>query len=456
MKATYSTDREIKALRPTDRWYDVKDAKARNLIVRVGPQNAKGEFRRTFCLVTRFPGSKNPTRHAFGEYGSDLTLEEARAKADEWRALIRKNIDPRQLERQEKESIANKRDLSFGAVMEDYIARQLKTQRRGAQAEREIRTEILPAWKDKLVSEVTRADVVTLVEAIADRPAPYHAHNVFGHIRTFYNWAIERGKYDLEASPCDRLKPARIIGNKKPRQRVLSDDELRAFWRASGRLGYPYGPLFRLLLLTGQRKSEVAEARWREFHPDLVNLLRDRERPIDWSKVPAPLKIWTVPAERFKSDSTHLVPLTDDALRILEAVPHFVGKRAGDHLFSTTSGVKAVNGFSKAKERLDREMLRTLKAMARQRGQDPDSVELAAFVIHDIRRTVRTRLSSLKASEQVAEMIIGHGKKGLARVYDQHQFVDEMREALEAWAGRLRSIVNPPPANVVPIRRESR
>ncbi len=87
----FSTDRELKALKPAVKWYDVKDEKARNLIVRVGPMNTKNEFRRTFCIVTRFPGSKNPTRHALGEYRvdnkGDLTLEEAREKAGEWRKL---------------------------------------------------------------------------------------------------------------------------------------------------------------------------------------------------------------------------------------------------------------------------------------------------------------------------------------------------------------------------------
>ena len=118
---------------------------------------------------------------------------------------------------------------------------------------------------------------MTLVEAIADRPAPYQARNVFGTFNVFFNWAIDRGKYGLEASPCDRLKPGRLIGEKKPRQRVLTDDEIFALWRATSRLGYPYGPLFRLLLITGQRKSEVAEARWREFHPELVRLLREKK-----------------------------------------------------------------------------------------------------------------------------------------------------------------------------------
>lgn len=472
-RRTYRTDRELKALKPSDRWYDVKDEQTRNLIVRVGPirrtRDGREDFRRTFCLVTRFPGSKYPSRHAFGEYKEngkgDLTLEEAREKAALWRRQIRGGIDPRAAERRAKDAAGLQRDLFFGSVIEDYLRRHVKGQRRAAQVEREIRRELIertekngkvtPIWRDKPVTEITRADVVTLVQDIADRPAPYQARNVYGHVQTFFNWAIEQGRYELETSPCDRLKPARIIGEKKPRQRVLNDDEIAAFWRATGRLGYPYGPLFRLLAITGQRKSEVAEARWIEFHPDVVRMLREKKPDggIDWTKIDKGLKVWIVPPERFKSDAANLVPLTDHALAVLETLPHYSGKNTGDHLFSTTMGTKPVNGFSKAKERLDKFMARTLKAMFRKRGDDPHKAKLPDFVLHDLRRTVRTRLSSLRISERIAEMVIGHGKKGLARVYDQHEFADEMREALEAWAARLRSIVDPARANVVPMRR---
>jgi integrase len=194
----------------------------------------------------------------------------------------------------------------------------------------------------------------------------------------------------------------------------LSDAELIALWQCSD---YPFGSLYQLLLLTGARKSEVSDARWREF--DLTK------------------KIWTVPPERFKSNASHLVPLSDAAVAIIEALPRFT---KGDHLFTTTYGEKPISGFSKGKDRLD-------KLMAEQLGSTPPP-----WVIHDIRRTVRTRLASLRVPDLVAEMVIGHGRKGLQRVYDQHTYESEMREALELWAARLRDIVTPPPENVVRMR----
>ena len=268
----------------------------------------------------------------------------------------------------------------------------MKGHRKAKVTEREIRKELIGQWGERAITSITREDVVILVEAVARRPAPYLAYIVLSHARTLFNWAINRGTYGLETSPCDRVKAAALIGAKQPRQRVLSDAEIRALWDAGDSMGYPFGPLYRLLMLTGARKSEVAGARWSEF--DLIK------------------RVWLVPPERFKSNATHLVPLSEQAVTVLKSVPHFA---KGDHLFSTTFGEKPVAGFSKAKERLDKLMAERLDKT------------LAPWVVHDIRRTVRTRLSSLRVPDMVAEMVIGHGRKGIQRVYDQHSYENEMR-----------------------------
>jgi integrase len=219
--------------------------------------------------------------------------------------------------------------------------------------------------------------------------------------------------------PCERLKPKAIIGKKVFRSRILREDELRAFWRAARRLSYPYGPLLQMLALTGQRKSEVAEARWSEI---------DLDR-----------KLWTIPAGRMKADAAHVVPLSDEVIAILRALPRF---RRGDYLFSTTFGMKPVNGFSKAKQRADKRMLRGLQAIARTRNETPPAA-LEPWVIHDIRRTMRTGLSALPVPDIVRELVIAHTKPGLHRVYDQHAYLDEKRRALDLWAARLRETVEP-------------
>jgi integrase len=182
-------------------------------------------------------------------------------------------------------------------------------------------------------------------------------------------------------------------------------------------MGYPYGPLLRLLALTGQRKSEVADARWSEF---------DLEQ-----------KVWTIPADRMKADAPHVLPLTAQVIEILKTLPRF---ERGDHLFSTAFGANPVNGFSKAKVILDRKLAKIL------------GKPVEPFVIHDIRRTMRTGLSALPIPDLVRELVIAHTKPGLHKVYDQFAYVDEKRQALDLWAGRLRDIITPSPANVVSIR----
>jgi integrase len=208
--------------------------------------------------------------------------------------------------------------------------------------------------------------------------------------------------------------------------------ELAALWRAAARLGYPDGAFFRMLALTGQRKSEVAGARWSEF---------DLEKAL-----------WTIPAARMKMDAPHVVPLVREVVTLLEKLPRF---KRGDHLFTTTFGQKPINGFSKSKERLDGRMTRSLQALARFNGEDhPEAVTLRPFVIHDVRRTVRTHLSALPVPDMVRELVIAHTKTGLHKVYDQYAYLNEKRHALELWTARLLSIVEPIAAgnNVVQLR----
>jgi integrase len=171
-------------------------------------------------------------------------------------------------------------------------------------------------------------------------------------------------------------------------------------------------------MLTGTRKAEAGEAQWPEFD------LRER--------------LWTIPRARLKSDSTHLVPLSDAAIAVLSSLPEWT--RGGSYLFSATGGQRPVNGFAFAKEKIDR-------LVGEQLGQP-----IEPWVFHDIRRTVRTRLSGLRVPEPIAEMTIGHARKGLLRTYDTHRHLEEIREALDLWANALRDITTPPPENVVKMK----
>jgi len=209
------TDRTLKAFKPIKKRYDVMDTDVPGFGVRV---TERGQ--RTFILIARYPGSSNPTRRAIGEYPA-LSLEKARERARHWRDLVRQGIDPKTEEDRLRRLELRKQQTTFAAVAEDFLERHVKGQRKERDAEREIRKELIAHWGERPIASITREDVVALVDAIARR-APYLAHNVLAHVRSLFNWAINRGTYGLETSPCDRLKPSALIGPKQPRQRILN------------------------------------------------------------------------------------------------------------------------------------------------------------------------------------------------------------------------------------------
>jgi integrase len=284
---------------------------------------------------------------------------------------------------------------------------------------RDFRRVFVTSWGGRPVTSITRRDVRELIESIRDIPAPAQARNLLAYLKTFYKWVILRDMYGVEISPCEYIKAADIIGGRPSSERILSDDELVAFWQATGDMNYPYGPAYRMLLLTGLRLNEVARAKWNEF--DLAK------------------GIWVVPAERMKGKNDkarpHSVPLTTDILGILANLPRF------DHCeyVFTFDGKRPVIMSDGRKQRLDAQMSKLL-------GKN-----LPPWVNHDLRRTVRSRLSELRVSPDVAEAILAHVKPGIRGVYDRYEHFDEKRNALELWATRLRSITEPRPPNVVSL-----
>jgi integrase len=386
---------------------------------------------KSYIIYVRLPGCKAPTRLALGD-ASKLSLAAARAKAREWLDLIEQGKDPRVVQQQALLAEQRKQRTTFIAVAEDFIVEKLPAERGGKKVEQNIRREMLPRWSSKPVTEITDLDVLNLVRA--KKATPAQARQLLGIAKRLFGWAIDQRSYGLTVNPCANLKPNKVIGDKVSGDRVLNDNELFALWRCADRLGYPYTQIYHLLMLTGLRLNEVVDASWTEF--DL------------------PKREWTIPGARMKGRNgqakPHLVPLTDDIMGILDSLPRLTG---GNFLFPSTSGKTAVWVTSKVKAQLDVRMRRTLKALARSRGEDLMGREiLPPWVNHDIRRTVRTQLSRLKIAEEVREAVVAHARPGIKGVYDHHNYLDEKREALALWAARLHGIVRPKPDNVVPLR----
>ena len=398
------TDTFVRGLRPatpgqrTEYW----DTKVSGFGVRITDRGAK-----SYVLYARFPPGRVPARRALGD-ASKMGLAAARNKAREWLDFIEQGRDPREIERKKMLEAQRSRRITFGVVADEWLKEVvIGQQRKAREVAADVRREFIPRWGTRPIAEITALDVRDAIREVKAR-APAQARNLLGYAKRLFNWAVAQQAFGLDTSPVERLRPKDLIGKKVVRQRVLTDAELRALWHAADRLNYPYGPLLQLLALTGQRKSEVAEARWREFNLDK--------------------KLWTIPAERMKGSAVHVVPLVDDVIAILEVLPQF---KEGDYVFSTMYGAKPVNGFSKAKAKLD-------KVMTAELGSEVDP-----FVIHDIRRTMRTGLSALPIPDRVRELVIAHAQPGLHQVYDQFSYIDEKRHALELWSARLRTIVYP-------------
>lgn len=432
-------DRTLRNLKPAPKGerYELLDAIVPGLGIRVTDTGKK-----TFFLQARYPGPRRakdeegaplpgrrpPTRRALGEYGA-ISLEEARQKARGWLEVLQRGVDPSLAELEARRAAERQALATFESVAEAFIEHiERDGQRKADVVARELRKEFIPVWRDRPITSVTADDVTDVIDAVVARGAPYSAHNHLSNVRRLFNWAIARRRYGLDHSPCDRMRPKEVIGKKASRTRILNDNEIRAFWRAATAMEYPYGPLFKLLLVTIQRKSEIADA---------VRSERNLNRAL-----------LEIPAERMKMGAGHVVPLSPLAVEIFSSLPEFEGK----YLFTTTFGEKPVDGFSKAKKRLDALMLLELGKVAAEAGGDADKVRLQPFVLHDLRRTGRTALSSLPISDIVRELVIAHAKPGLHKVYDQYAYLEEKRQALELWSNKLQSIIEPRPSNVLPFK----
>lgn len=410
--------------------YDVMDADVRGFGVRV---NDKRE--RVFIFYSRFPGNPAPQRRSIGEYPA-MTLEDARKKAGGWRDLIKQGIDPKDQEEEARQTAeAEKQERVRGAAdrrrkqFERVLVRYIKARRRDGirkveEDRNDFKRECLPAWRGKAVGDIQSADVMAVLEKINKRGATRQALNMAQKIGTFFNWCVDDEL--ITASPFRAKKVRTTIGEKVSRDRVLTDAEVRALWKATDGtakgLGAVEAAVYRLLLLQGQRLNDIAQASWSEI---------DLER-----------KTLTVPAARFKSGRDHVVPLTDEAIEIIGKLPRF--KKC--NWLCSLDGQHPVTIGHKVKLRIDAAML------AAMREEDPDA-NLPAWVNHDIRRTVRTRLSELDVMDEVAEAVIGHVPTALVRTYNQSDRLKVKRDALTRWEGALRTIVGKPQAgNVVHLQ----
>lgn len=419
------TDRFLKSIKPAPAGKRVIhwDAIVPGFGIRIGDKSTKENIG-AFVLVTRFPGNPNPAPRRVGDYPV-MTLAQAREIARAWREDIARGIDPKVKEAERRLEEENRRKEqaraiadTFGARFKEFEKDHLAELRTGAAVKRAVEKHVFPTWGDRPIREIRRADVNELVRHMR-KDSPIQANRVLTYLKQFFGWCVDQEL--LEASPAAAVKrPAKEV----KRDRVLTDAELHAFWKACGELG-AFGRAFRFLLTTGQRLSEVGGLQWREVDSDA--------------------RRWTIPRERAKADRAHEVPLSDLALSILEECP-----RIGPFPF-TTRGDVAIAGWSKSKAALDTAIREQLQKEAEEKG-DASPVALPAWRLHDLRRTCATNLARLGVDRIVISKLLNHAEGGVTTIYDRHARDAEKRAAMERWGARLQTIVDGNErGNVVPL-----
>jgi integrase len=288
--------------------------------------------------------------------------------------------------------------MMFDSVVEEWLRRDQSKNKASSQYQvhRSLEADLLPAWRGRRVDEITKRDVIELLNSIADRGAPIMARRVQAYVRRFFRWCMEQDI--LKADPTVGMTR---VGNGKSRERVLSDDELVSVLRATDSIG-AFGPVVRLLVLTGMRREEATALRWSEIDGNTI----------------------TLEGSRTKTGAPHIVPLPPPAKALLDSMPRIVGS---DFVFTTT-GEKPISGWSQPKIKLD-------------------SVSgVTGWRIHDLRRTVTTGMQKLGITLQTVEAVLGHtsgSRGGIVGVYQRHDFCNEKRTALEAWGKYVMGLASP-------------
>jgi len=321
-----------------------------------------------------------------------MSLDEAR---EAWRAArlaVSKGESPAHV----KPTTAD----TFVAVAKEWLKRDQAQNRSVAEVRRVIEHDVTPLWGERLIAGITRRDALELIDGIVDRGATTMARRLHSHLHRLFRWSVGRGI--IETNPmADLPKPGQAV----KRDRVLTDAELAAVWKAAEKTPWPFGPAIQLLVLTGARRDEVGSLRWDEIHSDEIRL----------------------PASRSKSGEARVIPLSTAAVKLIESLPHH-----GEHVFTTTNGNgNAVSGWSRAKRALD--------ATAAEINGGP----LPAWRLHDIRRTTATGLQRLGVGLQVTEAILGHvggSRGGIVGVYQRYRFLAEQKAALETWSNEVKRI----------------
>ncbi|WP_342108085.1 tyrosine-type recombinase/integrase [Methylobacterium sp. SI9] len=411
MVAKVLTMQSVQRLKPQpERRIEIPDAALPGFYLVVQPSGAKS-------WAVRYRIAGKPRKYTIGPYPL-FDLSAAREAGREALQMVARGKDPIVEKQAAMEAAQAAERGTVRAVVDEYVQRHLKPNsggRHAAETEAMFRNHILPRWGERRMGEITRKDVIALTDALVDSGLSVGANRVFSGTRALFNWAF--GREIIETTPFLKLK---LPVQENSRVRVLNDEEVRFVWQAAERVGYPFGTLVQFLLLTAQRRDEVARMTWRE--------LEDKDG-------------WLLPGARTKNGREHLVPLPKRVMAIIESVPRLHGSA---EFVLTTDGRTPSSNYGKNKKKLDAVMLDLARKEADAAGRDADKVDVPHWTLHDLRRTGSTGMARLGFPIHVTEAVLNHASgaiSGVAAIYNRYQYLEEKRAALEAWAQFVEVIV---------------
>ena len=375
----------VHAVKPEgERQLDIYDTRTRGFLLRVSPAGKK-----SWCIFYRH--NRRNRRLTIGPY-PDLSLADARRKAQKELREVAHGKDP----------AADKREAraadTFGELAAKYLEAAKKSKRTWAEDERMLDKDLLPAWKNRKASEITRSDVKALLGRIVERGAPIAANRTLALVSTIFNYGVEEEA--VAVNPAYRLaKP----GEEHERDRVLRDGEIRELWRVIEDEPLMVAAAFKLGLLLGQRRGEILGAAWSEIDFETAT--------------------WTIPAERAKNKTSHRVPLTEHAVMLLQ------------ELRTRAAGSPWV--FPGPRRKPIANPQKWIARIRKRSGLD--------FKYHDLRRSAASHMTGLGIPRLVASKVLNHKERGISRVYDRHSYDAEKRAALTRWEARLLTIVGTDP-----------
>lgn len=399
------TTKAVEALKPdADRRQEIPDPALSGLYLVVQPSGAKS-------WAVRYRHAGKPKKLTLGKWPL-MGVADARAAASEAIDQIEHGKDPSAAKKRTKaaklEAQLSERD-KVKTLMSQYAKRHLASLKSGPTVKRELERHVVSQWGERDIHDISKRDVIDLLDEIADSGRVVTANRVRAYLNKFLNWCVERDI--LEVSPATGVKP---VAKEASRDRVLSDDEIRWFWMACEVEGQPWGPLGKILLLTGQRLSEVAGMSDAEIEG----------------------QIWHLAADRTKNGRAHDVPVTEAVTNVLEGMERIKG---GAGLYHTTTGATPLSGFHKGRAHLADRMN---EIAAKELGEP---VEIPHWTFHDLRRTAATGMARLGIPVRVTEAVLNHVSGtggGIVAVYQRHDYADEKRRALEAWAQFVDGLVS--------------